>query len=80
LKPYVVDWAAKYYTKQLARLVTTRRIEHSWKAVRKAQLGRAQPGEIAYEVARDFDEYLDRKIDELNDWDWWGNYRFSTEE
>lgn len=80
LKPYVLDWASKFYSAQLRKPITTRRIEYAWKAARRAQLGRAQPRELAYEDARDFEEYLERKIEELNDWDWWGNYRFSTED
>lgn len=80
LKPYVLDWASEFYTTRFDKSVTVRRVEAAWKAARKENLGRAQPGEMAYDDARDFDEFLERRIEEEDDWDWWGNYRFSTEE
>lgn len=62
-RPYVLLAAAIYYTSHSDAFITTRRIEAAWKLARRERIGRAQPGNPAYEDARSIEHYLETKLE-----------------
>jgi hypothetical protein len=68
-RPYVLDWASRFYTEALDKPISERRVISAWRQAKAAGLDRARPGEIAHRDAVDWDAELDELVAMWEQWD-----------
>lgn len=62
-RPFVEFSAAVFYSRELDRLVTPRRIQAAWKYARSLGLGPAQPLSKAYDDARQINTWMIDRVE-----------------